>query len=175
MQDATFIEMKVAGIALDPTNNAPIVILSDLDNTVVLPIWIGVMEASAIASVLEGITYSRPMTHDLLKSMIEHLGAKVIKIEVADLKDNVFYAIITVESNGEVFEIDARPSDAIALALRTQAKIYVAEDVLNRASHVESKEKAEGPKIAVGFERDKDKLKEILEKMSPEDFGKFKA
>lgn len=167
-------EMKVAGIALDPTNNAPIVVLRDLESKYVLPIWIGIMEASAIAAAIEGIHYSRPMTHDLFKSMLEILGATIERIEVVDIKDNVFYAIISVDYNGAKFKIDARPSDAIAIALRTNSGIFVASQVIKDAVQVDTSKDAAG-KVIVGFEQDKDKLKEILEKMNPEDFGKFKA
>ena len=171
---ATFMEMKVAGIALDPTSNAPIVVLKDVEGRYVLPIWIGIMEASAIAAAIEGIHYSRPITHDLFKSMLDTLGATIERIEVVDIKDNVFYALINIEIDGAQFKIDARPSDAIAIALRTQSQVYVAEHVIKDAIRVDStKDSAE--KVVVGFEQDKDKLKEILEKMNPEDFGKFKA
>ncbi len=169
-----FLEMKVAGIALDPANNAPIIILKDMEGRYVLPIWIGIMEASAIASSLEGIHYARPMTHDLFKSMVDSLGAKVEKIEVVDIRDNVFYARITLELKGERHTIDARPSDAIAIALRTGSSIHVASHVVQEAVRVDTDKEPEG-KVVVGFEQDKDKLKEILEKMNPEDFGKFKA
>jgi len=167
-------EMKVAGIALDPTNNAPIVVLRDLESKYVLPIWIGIMEASAIAAAIEGIQYSRPMTHDLFKSMLESFGATIEKIEVVDIKDNVFYATIDIDYNGAKLKIDARPSDAIAIALRTNSGIFVAGNVIRDAIQVDTSKDAAG-KVVVGFEQDKDKLKEILEKMSPEDFGKFKA
>ncbi len=170
----TFLEMKVAGIALDPTNNAPIVVLRDVNGKYVLPIWIGIMEASAIAAAIEGIHYSRPMTHDLFKSMLDTLGATIEKIEVVDIKDNVFYALINIEIDGVQFKIDARPSDAIAIALRTQSQIFVADHVIKDAIRVDTSKDSTG-KIIVGFEKDKDKLKEILEKMNPEDFGKFKA
>ncbi len=169
-----FLEMKVAGIALDPSNNSPIVILRDLDGKYVLPIWIGIMEASAIAASLEGIRYSRPMTHDLFKSMVQSLGVRVEKIEVVDIRDNVFYALITLEYNGNKITVDARPSDAIAIALRTNSSIYVASHVVKEAIRVEDSKEGSG-KVIVGFEQDKEKLKEILEKMNPEDFGKFKA
>jgi bifunctional DNase/RNase len=170
----TFMEMKVAGIALDPTNNAPIVVLRDAQGKYVLPIWIGIMEASAIAAAIEGIHYSRPMTHDLFKSMLDTLGATIEKIEVIDIKDNVFYALINIEIEGTQFKIDARPSDAIAIALRTHSQIYVADHVIKDAIRVDTSKDAAG-KVIVGFEQNKDKLKEILEKMNPEDFGKFKA
>jgi hypothetical protein len=169
-----FVEMKVAGIALDPTNNAPIVVLRDLEGKFVLPIWIGIMEASAIAASLEGIRYSRPMTHDLFKSVMETLGVKVEKIEVVDIRDNVFFALITLEYNGNKVTVDARPSDAIAIALRLNCAIFVADHVVKDAIRVETS-KETGGKVIVGFEQDKEKLKEILEKMNPEDFGKFKA
>jgi len=175
MKDKTFEEMKVIGIALDPTNNTPIVVLRDQNNKIILPIWIGIMEASAIAAAMEGVTFSRPMTHDLLKVAIEKLGGKVIKIEVVDLKDNVFHAEVSIETDKkDTITIDARPSDAIALALRTDAQIFVATHVLDEASHIESTSSAD-KKAIFGFGKDKDKLKEILEKMKPEDFGKYKA
>jgi len=169
----SFIEMKVAGIALDPTNNAPIVVLRDLDGRFILPIWIGIMEASAIAAALEGVQYSRPMTHDLFKSFIETAGATVEKIEVVDIRDNVFYALITIAQGSARLTIDARPSDAIAIALRTKSAIFVAAHVIKDAIKLDSKTGA--GKVMVGFEQDTEKLKEILEKMNPEDFGKFKA
>ena len=134
----SFTEMKVAGIALDPANNAPIVILKDLEGKHILPIWIGIMEASSIAAALEGIRYSRPMTHDLFKSMLDSLGATVERIEVVDIKDNVFYALITVEYKGSKVKIDARPSDAIAIALRTHSGIFVAGHVIKDAIRVDN-------------------------------------
>jgi len=174
MEMPGFLEMKVAGIALDPSSNAPIVVLRDSEGKYVLPIWIGIMEASAIAASLEGVRYSRPMTHDLFKSLADTLGVKVVKIEVVDIRDNVFYALITVEYNGATLAIDARPSDAIAIALRMNCSIFVADSVVKEAIRVDASKEPAG-KGMVGFEQDKEKLKEILEKMSPEDFGKFKA
>jgi len=170
----TFVEMKVAGIALDPSNNAPIVILRDLEGKLVLPIWIGIMEASSIAAAIEGISYSRPMTHDLLKNILDTIEAEVVKIEVVDIKDNVFYAMISVRHNGQTVKIDARPSDAIAIALRTQANIFVAAHVLKDATQVTT-DTEKKKKVIFGFEQDMEKLKEILEDMDPEDFGKYKA
>ena len=174
MQKRTFVEMKVASIALDPTNNSPIVLLRDIHGKIILPIWIGIMEASSIAGALEGISYTRPMTHDLIASIIKQMDARVIKIEIIDIKDNIFYALIVIEQNGELMNIDARPSDAIAIALRTNARVFVASHVLKEATHVEE-EPVSGDKIIVGFEQNKDKLQEILEKMDPDDFGKFRA
>ena len=174
MQKRTFVEMKVAGIALDPTNNAPIVVLKDVPGKIILPIWIGIMEASSIAAALEGLSYARPMTHDLMAALLKRVDVRITKIEIVDLKDNVFYALIVLETGSEVVSIDARPSDAIALALRTKARIFVANHVVKEATHVEE-EPATGDKIAVGFEQNQDKLQEILEKMDPDDFGKFRA
>ncbi|MDT8271849.1 MAG: bifunctional nuclease family protein [Desulfomonilia bacterium] len=171
---STFTEMKVAGIALDPTNNAPIVVMRDMEGKYILPIWIGIMEASAIAAALEGIHYSRPMTHDLFKNVLEHIGATLERIEVVDIRDNVFYAVLTIEIDGKTVSVDARPSDAIAIALRTKSSIFVADHVIKDAIRVESAKGGTG-KVMVGFEQDAEKLKEILEKMNPEDFGKFKA
>ena len=170
---SSFVEMKVAGIALDPTNNAPIVVLRDLDGKFILPIWIGIMEASAIAAALEGVQYSRPMTHDLFKLFIDTLGATIEKIEVVDIRDNVFYALITIVLGNARFTIDARPSDAIAIALRSKSPVFVANHVIKDAIRLDSK--TTSGKVMVGFEQDTEKLKEILEKMNPEDFGKFKA
>lgn len=170
---AGFVEMKVAGIALDPTNNAPIVVLRDLDGKFILPIWIGIMEASAIAAALEGVQYSRPMTHDLFKALVDTLGATIEKIEVVDIRENVFYALITLSHESGRLTVDARPSDAIAIALRTKSPIFVANHVIKDAIRVDAKTSA--GKVMVGFEQDTEKLKEILEKMNPEDFGKFKA
>ena len=170
---SSFVEMKVAGIALDPSNNAPIVVLRDLEGKFILPIWIGIMEASAIAAALEGVQYSRPMTHDLFRSFIETLGTAIEKIEVVDIRDNVFYALITIVHGNSRLTIDARPSDAIAIALRTKSPIFVANHVIKDAIRLDSK--ATSGKVMVGFEQDTEKLKEILEKMNPEDFGKFKA
>src|SRR5665811_2026400 len=119
------IEMTIKGLMVDPITNMPIIILRDSDGQRVLPIWVGVFEANAIALQIENISTPRPMTHDLLRNALRDLDAKVQRILVSDLKDNTFYALIYVECKGEVVAIDARPSDAIALALRTQAPIFV--------------------------------------------------
>jgi len=166
-----FIEMKVAGITMDPFSNTPIVILKDLQGRTALPIWIGILEASAIATELGEIRPPRPMTHDLLKNILENLNVKVVKIEVTDLRDNTFFAAIYLSLSNKSYCIDARPSDAIALALRTNSPIYVNEKVVeeSRAINLE-KEKS-------GFNHttnDEEKWREILENLSPEDFGKYK-
>jgi len=170
MNKRTFIEMRVAGIALDPSNNAPIVLLSDVNNKSFLPIWIGVLEASSIAAALEDIKLDRPMTHDLLCSAINSLGARVVKVEINDIKQSIYYADIVIERSGETKSLDSRPSDAIAIALRTGSRIFVSSHVLKENSAEDSLSKG-----ILGFEQNKDKLQDILERMDPEDFGKFRA
>lgn len=163
-----FRKMKVFGLAIDPFTNSPIMILKDVDGEKSVPIWIGMLEATAIASELEKINFSRPMTHDLLRNIINQLGAEVIRVEVCDLKDNTFYALIHLHARDKEFAIDARPSDAIALALRTESPIFVAEEVIKRSKSLET-----GHKEEIKTEEAK-KWTEILEKLSPEDFGKYK-
>jgi bifunctional DNase/RNase len=161
-------EMKVAGITVDPFTNTPIVILKDLEEQDVLPIWIGLLEASSIATALENVQTPRPMTHDLLKNVLDVLEAKVFKIEVNDLKDNTYYAVIHLEVNGQRLTIDSRPSDAIALALRVGASIFVDELVIKKSAKVELSKKED--KVVV----DTSEWEEILENLSPDDFGKYK-
>ena len=158
------IQMTVRGIALDPITNMPIIILKDVDERKALPIWVGIFEANAIALELEKGTTPRPMTHDLLKSVLDGLGVTVRQVIVNDLKDNTFFAVIELNSNGAVINIDARPSDAIALALRVNAPIFVAENVVAQAKSVEISEEKE----------ETDKWKEWLENLKPEDFGKYR-
>jgi uncharacterized protein len=161
-------EMKVAGITVDPFTNTPIVILKDLEEQDVLPIWIGLLEASSIATALENVQTPRPMTHDLLKNVLDSLEARVVKIEVNDLKDNTYYAIIHLEVNDRRLSIDARPSDAIALALRVNASIFVDENVIKKSAKVELARKED--KVVV----DTGEWEEILENLSADDFGKYK-
>ncbi len=161
--------MKVAGLVMDPQSNTPIVILNDPEGDEHLPIWIGLLEATSIATELEKIKFPRPMTHDLVKNVLDHLNVVVEKIEVCDLKDNTYYALIHLRSEKGVSAIDSRPSDAIAIALRTNAPIYVKEDVL-RKSQKAADEKAH----PVFRPEDKENLEELLEQLDPEDFGKYK-
>jgi uncharacterized protein len=161
-------EMKVAGITVDPFTNTPIVILKDLEEKDVLPIWIGLLEASSIATALENVQTPRPMTHDLLKNVMDNLGVKVLRIEVNDLKDNTFFALIHLEIQDKRLVIDARPSDAIAIALRVNAPIFVDENVIKKSAKVELSKKED--KVVV----DTGEWEEILENLSPDDFGKYK-
>ncbi len=154
-----FREMKVGGLTVDPYTNTPIVLLKDLEDKDVVPIWIGFFEASAIATQLEKVKLSRPMTHDLIKNILDTMGAKVIRVEVTDLRDNTFYALIHIELNGTHYTIDSRPSDAIALALRTGSPIFVNEEVIEKSRKIEA-QKTEG----------EEKWDELLEKLDTEDF-----
>ena len=158
------IEMSIKGLMVDPITNMPIVILRDQDGQRVLPIWVGIFEANAIALQIENIPTPRPMTHDLLRNIIQDLRATVEKIVVCDLQENTFYALIYLTVNGDTVAIDARPSDAIALALRTRAPIFVEETVIDNAKTVDtSSEKA-----------DADRLHKWLESIDPDDLGKYK-
>lgn len=129
------LEVKVRGLILDPTSNSPIVILKDLSSDAMLPVWIGVCEANAIAMEMEKAVAQRPMTHDLLKNVIDQLEARVEKVVISDLVENTFYAVIVLSYNGRSVLIDARPSDAIAVALRTDSPIYVSEPVMRNSKN----------------------------------------
>ncbi|MDD2671436.1 MAG: bifunctional nuclease family protein [Syntrophales bacterium] len=161
--------MKVAGLTIDPLTNTPIVILKDLDEKRALPIWIGLFEASAIATELEKITFSRPMTHDLMNQLLKSLDVNITMIEINDLKDNTFFAVIHIVRNGTSLKVDSRPSDAIALALRANAPIYVSLKVLEKSKSMDAVKKG----IQIDDVKN-EKLKEFLESLSPEDFGKYK-
>lgn len=163
-----WVEMKVRGLALDPLSNMPIIILRDEDDKRSLPIWVGIFEANAIALELEKITTPRPMTHDLIKSILEALEARVLKVVVNDLRDNTFFAVIHLQLGDAELTVDSRPSDAIALALRVGAPIFVEEEVVRKAKSVEAAKEAE----TVNPE-DREKIKEWIENLKPEDFGKF--
>lgn len=197
------LEMQVTGLTVDPTNNAPIVILREKDGGRILPIWIGVIEASAIAFELEQVKLSRPMTHDLLKTSIESLGGTVDRVAVVDLRDNTYFATVRITRDGDSIEIDARPSDAIGLALRTKSPVLceshvleqahmrqeeasaaadaeedeateeaVHDDDLEAAGEAEQEEEPSGPMPIM--DGDVENPEEILEKLDPKAFGKYK-
>jgi bifunctional DNase/RNase len=154
------IEMTIKGLMVDPITNSPIVILRDKEGQKVLPIWVGIFEANAIALQIENISTPRPMTHDLLRNVIQDLKASVQKVVVCDLQENRFYALIYLALDGDTVAIDARPSDAIALALRTRAPIFVEDTVLDNAKTVDfTSEKS-----------DADQLHKWLESLDPDDF-----
>ncbi|MBW1778277.1 MAG: bifunctional nuclease family protein [Deltaproteobacteria bacterium] len=159
----------IAGLTLDPASNTPIIILKTQEGDQAVPIWIGLLEATAIASVLQNIQFERPMTHDLFKNVLVSQNIEVVKVEVCDLKDNTFFAKIHFTTPEKTFIMDARPSDAIAVALRFKAPIYVDDQVIEKSK----KGFTEG-EILDKSEEGK-KWAEYLEKLSPEDFGKYKV
>jgi hypothetical protein len=161
--------MNIGGLAMDPSSNAPILILNAENEDFSIPIWIGLLEAASIASVLQNISFDRPMTHDLFKNFIELVNTQVTRIEVCDLKDNTFYAKIFCISEKGDFILDARPSDAIALALRFKAEIFVDESV------VESLKVKNGEYEIVDDSDQGKKWEKYLKDLSPEDFGKYKV
>ena len=158
------IEMTVKTLMIDPATNLPIVILRDKDGSRVLPIWVGVAEANAIALQIENVATPRPMTHDLLKNVIQDLRGRIEKIVVSDLKENTFYALIYLTVGGEVMAVDARPSDAIALALRARAPIFVEEKVIDHAKTTD----------LVPEKGQTERLQKWLESLDPDDLGKYK-
>ena len=169
MEPKIFIEMKVSGLTLDPITNTPIVILKDLEEKRAIPIWIGVFEASAIVTELENIKFPRPMTHDLLANIIKVFKGEVVRVEIHDLRDNTFFANIQLLYQGETIVVDARPSDAIAVALRVGTAVFVEQKVIEKSRKVDF-----GVKLADINQMEKEKLVEFLENLSPEDFGKYK-
>jgi bifunctional DNase/RNase len=158
------IEMKIKGLVVDPVSKMPIVILENTDTDKILPIWIGVFEANAIALVIENIATPRPMTHDLIKSVLHKFDIAIEKIVVNDVRNNTFYALIHCRHQGQKVVVDSRPSDAIALALRTHSPIYVEDEVVRKAHSLKLDENLESS----------EKLKKWLEMLRPEDFGKYK-
>jgi bifunctional DNase/RNase len=163
------IKMKVSGLTIDPLTNTPIVILKDMQEKKAIPIWIGLFEASAIATELEKISFSRPMTHDLFTDILRILEVEVTKIEISDLRNNTFFANIYLVREGKSLVIDSRPSDAIAIALRANAPIFVDDKVIEKSRNVDF-----GSKLTDIDKFKDEKLKEFLENLSPDDFGKYK-
>lgn len=160
---------KISGMTMDPASNTPIIILKTDEGEHTIPIWIGLLEATSIASVLQNIHFERPMTHDLLKNLALRLDIGISRVEVCDLQDNTFYAQIHFDGADTSFTMDARPSDAIALALRFEAPIYIDQKVLDK--HKQSDGRAE----ALDQSEEGKKWAEYLENLSPEDFGKYKV
>jgi bifunctional DNase/RNase len=158
------IEIKIRGLMMEPMTNMPIVILKEAAGDVILPIWVGVPEANAIALEIEKVITPRPMTHDLLKNVLVGLDTNVRKVVVTSIKDDTFYALIWLERNGTLISIDSRPSDALALALRIDCPIFVEDEVLKS-----SKSQA-GSKDRI----DNEELKRFLENLNDEDLGKYK-
>jgi len=164
------IEMSVGGLTLDPVTKTPIVILKDTENKLNLPIWIGLLEATAMATEIEGIKMARPMTHDLLKTILGEFGCAVESVEITELKENTYYASVNLNVAGRQVMIDSRPSDAIALALRTKSPIYVAKAVLEASSVLQQSDEGKEAPVENISNVSQEKWSEILEKMGPGDF-----
>jgi bifunctional DNase/RNase len=167
------VEVEVLSLAIDEKNQYPVVILQTLDGARRLPIWIGPPEASAIAMEVAGKKFQRPLTHDLIVTILKGLQARIRRVEICDLKQNTFYARITVEAQGQLLSIDARPSDSIALALKTKAKIFAAEELLT--DELDRLIQTEGPAKAPEMtdEQRAEELRRFIENMNPKDFGKY--
>jgi uncharacterized protein len=158
------VEMRIRGLLMDPVTNTPIVILKDANSDTVLPIWVGIYEANAIALEIEKVATPRPMTHDLIKNVLAGLDAHVHKVVVTELKEDTFYAVIWMERDGRIISVDSRPSDALALALRVDCPIYVEDEVLKN-----SKKAANASDPATSEE-----LRKWLEGLNDEDLGRYK-
>jgi bifunctional DNase/RNase len=158
------IEMKIRGLMMDPVTQLPIVILKDVGSETLLPIWVGVFEANAIALEIEKVATPRPMTHDLIRNVLSGLDTFVHRVVVTELKADTFYAVIWLERNGKIISVDSRPSDALALALRADCPIYVDEEVIRTSKSTN----AESERLSA------DELKKFLEGLNDEDLGKYK-
>jgi bifunctional DNase/RNase len=155
------IEMSIRGLTIDPATNMPIVILRDVDNQRALPIWVGPVEANAIALQVENVTLPRPMTHDLIRNLLQDLGVVLRRVLITDLQDGTFFAYLEIVRDGDVLLVDARPSDALALSLRTSAPIFVESAVLDRANSTD----------VSSDQADRDRLEQWLESLDPDDLG----
>ncbi|MBZ5646762.1 MAG: bifunctional nuclease family protein [Acidobacteriia bacterium] len=158
------VEMKIRGLMMDPVTNMPIVILKDVSGDAVLPIWVGIYEANAIALEIEKVTTPRPMTHDLIKNLLTGLEARVHKVVVNDLREDTFFAVIWMEQDGKVISVDSRPSDALALALRLDCPIFVEDQVLKTSKLANS----------VSDRVSNEELRKWLENLNDEDLGRYK-
>ena len=158
------VEMKIRGLMMDPVTNMPIVILKDIGSDTVLPIWVGIYEANAIALEIEKVATPRPMTHDLIKNVLVGLESQVRKVVVTELRDDTFFAVIWVERDGRIISIDSRPSDALALALRVDCPIFVEDDVLKSSKIAANNSERLTP----------EDLRKMLEDLNDEDLGRYK-
>src|SRR6202046_4200607 len=159
------VEMKIRGLMMDPVTNMPIVVLKDLNGNAILPIWVGIYEANAIALEIEKVSTPRPLTHDLIKTLLHGLGTGIRKVVVSELKDDTFYAVIWLDKDGDLISVDSRPSDALALALRLDCPIFVDDSVLK------SSKQSGGVAERVSGNQE---LKRLLENLGDEDFGRYK-
>jgi uncharacterized protein len=158
------VEMKIRGLMMDPVTNMPIVVLKDINGNTILPIWVGIYEANAIALEIEKVSTPRPMTHDLIKTLLLGLGTGIRKVVVSELKDDTFYAVIWLDKEGELISVDSRPSDALALALRLDCPIYVDESVLKSSK----RSSAAADKVS------EEEQRRWLESLDDEDLGRYK-
>lgn len=158
------VEMKIRGLMMDPVTNMPIVVLKDLSGNTILPIWVGIYEANAIALEIEKVSTPRPMTHDLIKILLHGLGTGIRKVVVSELKDDTFYAVIWLDKDGDLISVDSRPSDALALALRLDCPIYVEETVL----------KSSKASTATTDKASTEETRRWLESLNDEDLGPYK-
>ena len=158
------VEMKIRGLMMDPVTNMPIVVLKDIQGSSILPIWVGIYEANAIALEIEKVQTPRPMTHDLLRNLLLGLAVRVHKVVVNDLRDDTFFALIWMERDGQLISVDSRPSDALALALRVDCPIFVEDDVLKN-SKIAS---------AITEKTSNEELRRWLEGLNDEDLGRYK-
>ncbi len=158
------VEMKIRGLMMDPVTNMPIVVLKDINGNAILPIWVGIYEANAIALEIEKVSTPRPMTHDLIKILLLGMKAGIRKVVVSELRDDTFYAVIWLEKEGELISVDSRPSDALALALRLDCPIYVDESVL----------KSSKSSASVTDKVNNEELRRWLENLNDEDLGRYK-
>ena len=158
------VEMKIRGLMMDPVNNMPIVILKDIHGNTVLPIWVGVYEANAIALEIEKVSTPRPMTHDLIRNLLIGLNTSLRKVVVSELKDDTFYAVIWLDREGELISVDSRPSDALALALRLDCPIYVEDAVLKTSKQA----------ATMSDKVNNEELRRWLEGLNDEDLGRYK-
>ena len=159
------IEVRIRGLMMDPATNMPIVVLKDIASETVMPIWVGIFEANAIAIEIEKLAAPRPMTHDLTRNLIHHLNAELERVVINDLNNDTFYAVLWLRQDGELVMVDSRPSDAIALALRSDCPIFVAEQVMERAK-LNTSGNPEGPNA--------EQLRGWLEGLNDEDLGRYK-
>jgi len=158
------VEMKIRGLMMDPVTNMPIVVLKDINGNAILPIWVGIYEANAIALEIEKVSTPRPMTHDLIKVLLLGLGTGIRKVVVSEVKDDTFYAVICLDKDGELISVDSRPSDALALALRLDCPIYVDDSVLkNSKASATATDKVNN-----------EELRRWLENLNDEDLGRYK-
>jgi bifunctional DNase/RNase len=158
------VEMKIRGLMMDPVTNMPIVVLKDPSSDAVLPIWVGIYEANAIALEIEKVATPRPMTHDLIKNVLMGLETRVHKVVVTELRDDTFFAVIWMERDGQVISIDSRPSDALAIAMRLDCPIFVDDEVLKSSKLA----------ATISDRASNEELRKLLENMNDEDFGRYK-